>query len=299
MVREAIAELSPLHAPRDLCGALFLLAVTLAHTGHERDAEASYHQVIELEERGDSDLKRQRMYPLHGLAVTLADLGRYAEGASYAKAALSVAREYYPADNPDLLTLQTTYAGALVNTHRAAEAEPLFRQTIATETRVLGAGHKDTLLAQLLLSDDLLELHRDAEAATVALSAAQQLDALLGPDNMYTLVAWNNHAIAVCNDRREVEGLSVLRRVEAARRRLLPPGDRYIYGTELSIGVCLMKLHRYSEAEAELKSAAQGLEAARGPGYHRTQQAYQALRDLYTLTGQMEEAGRWSSKAGS
>jgi tetratricopeptide (TPR) repeat protein/predicted Ser/Thr protein kinase len=299
VVREAVGQLTPLHAPRDLCGALFLLAVILAHTDHERDAEATYHQVIELEERGNSYLRAQRMYPLHGLAVTLGDLGRYAEAATYAKAALSIAQEYYPADNPDLLTLQTTYAGALVNTHRAAEAEPLFRQTIAAETRVLGAGHKDTLLAQLLLSDDLLELHRDAEAATVALADAQQLEALLGPDNMYTLVAWNNEATALCNDRREVEGLAMLRRVEAARERLLPPGDRYLYVTELGIGVCLMKLHRYAEAEAELKSAAQGLEAARGPHYRRTQQAYQALRDLYALTGQMEEASRWGNRVGS
>jgi hypothetical protein len=59
-----------------------------------------------------------------------------------------------------------------------------------------------------------------------------------------------------------------------------------------------MKLHRYAEAEAELKSAVQGLEAARGPGYRRTQQAYQALRDFYTLTGQTEEASRWATKIG-
>jgi hypothetical protein len=55
----------------------------------------------------------------------------------------------------------------------------------------------------------------------------------------------------------------------------------------------------YAEAEAELRSAAQGLEAARGPNYRRTQQAYQALRDLYTLTGRADEAGRWGAKAGS
>jgi eukaryotic-like serine/threonine-protein kinase len=299
VVREAVAVLSPLNAPRDLCEALYLLAVVLAHTDHERDAEAAYHKVIEIEERGDADLRRQRVHPLHGLAVTLADLGRYEEGALYAKVALSLAQSSWPADNPDVLSLQTTYAGALVNTHRAAEAEPLFRRTIAAETRVLGAGHKDTLLAELLLSDDLLEMHRDAEAAVMALSTAQQLEALLGPDNMYTLMAWNDYATALCSDRRELDGLAVLRRVEAARRSVLPPGDRYIYATELSIGVCLMNLHRYAEAEAELKSAAQGLEAARGPSYRRTQQAYQALRDLYTLTGRADEAGRWGGKAGS
>jgi tetratricopeptide (TPR) repeat protein len=299
MVREAVAVLSPLNAPRDLCEALFVFAVVLAHTNHERDAEATFHKVLELEERGDPDLQRQRVYPLHGLAVLLADLGRYQEAASYAKAAVALAQTYWPADNPDVLTVQTTYAGALVNTSRAAEAEPLFRQIIAAETRVLGPGHKDTLLAELLLGDDLLELHRDGEAATVTLSAAQQLEALLGSDNMYTLIAWNNYATALCNDARELDGLAVLRRVEAARRSALPPGDRYIHATELSIGVCLMNLHRYAEAEAELKSAAQGLEAARGPNYRRTQQAYQALRDLYTLTGRTDEAGRWGAKVGS
>jgi hypothetical protein len=116
---------------------------------------------------------------------------------------------------------------------------------------------------------------------------------------MYTLAAWNNYATALCGDRRELDGLAVLRRVDAARRSVLPPGDRYIHATELSIGMCLVNLHRYGEAEAELKSAAQGLEAARGPSYRRTQQAYQALRDLYSLTGRADEAGRWGAKAGS
>jgi len=299
VVREAVSVLSPLHAPRDLCGALYLLAVVLAHTEHEKDAETTYHAVLDLEEHGDADLKRQRIYPLHGLAVTLADLGRYQEGAAYAKAALGLAQANWPADNPEVLALETTYAGALVNTQRAAQAEPLFRQVIAAETRVLGAGHKDTLLAQLLLSDDLLELNRDAEAMTLALSTAQQLEALLGHDNMYTLTAWNNYATALCSGGREQDGLAVLARVLEARRRLLAPGDRYIHATQVSMGVCLMGLHRYPEAEAVLKAAASGLEAARGSAYRRTQQAYRALRDLYTATGRAEEAARWAAKIGS
>jgi eukaryotic-like serine/threonine-protein kinase len=296
VVREAVSVLSPLNAQRDLGGALYLLAVVLAHTDHEKDAEATFHKVIDLENRGDAELKQERVFPLHGLAVTLGDLGRYEEAAAYAKEALAVAQSKWPADNPEVLALQTTYAGSLVNTQRAAEAEPVFRQTIETETRVLGAGHKDTLLAHLLLSDDLHELHRDAEAAAEALSSAQQLEALLGPDNMYTLIAWNNYAAALCGDHQEAQGLSVLRRVEDSRRRLLPPGDRYIHATQVSIGVCLMGLHRYPEAEAVLKEAAEGLERVRAPTYRRTQQAYRALRDLYIATERSDEAARWAAK---
>lgn len=137
-----------------------------AHTDHERDAEAAYHQLIELEERGDSDLKRQSMYPLHGLADTLAN-------------------------NPELPTLQTTCAGAPWSTRVGPPRRSLCSGRRSLPRRRLGAGHKDTLLAQLLLSDDLLELHGTPTA--VALSDAQQLEALLGPHNMYTLVELSRH----------------------------------------------------------------------------------------------------------
>jgi tetratricopeptide (TPR) repeat protein len=296
VVRNAVSVLTPLHRPRDLCGALFLLAVIEAHTDHEGEAEAAFLKVIAIEEQGDADLRRQRFNPYQGLAVTLADLGRYDEAAAYARTALKLAQQSLAPDNPEILAMQTTYAGALVNTHRAAEAEPLFRRTIAAETRLLGAGHKDTLLAELLLVDDLQELHRDAEASTLALDAAHQLEALLGLDNIYTLMAWNSYGSALCNDRQEQAGLDALQRVDSARRRLFSSGDRYIHTTEVGIGICLMRLKRYAEAETELKSALRGLEAVRLPAYRRTQQGYAALRDLYLLTGRPEEARQMAAK---
>ncbi len=144
--------------------------------------------------------------------------------------------------------------------------------------------------------DDLQELHRDAEASTLALDVAQQLEALLGLDNIYTLMAWNSYGSALCNDHREQAGLDALQRVDAARRRIFPPGDRYIHTTEVGIGICLMRMKRYPEAQSELQSAVKGLEAARGPAYRRTQQAYAALRDLYGMTGRPDEARQMAAK---
>jgi tetratricopeptide (TPR) repeat protein len=298
VVRQAAAVLSSLQVPRDLCGALYLLAVVLQHTDRANEAEATYHRVIEIEEGGDTDLKLQRMYPYQGLVILLADQARYAEAAIYARSALELAQKGLAADDPALLGMQWSYAGALINIHRAAEAEPLLRRTIEAETRVLGAGHKDTLIAQRVLADDLLELHRDAEAAAVALATARQFEALLGMDNTYTLAAWNDYAAGLCNSHQEVAGLKVLERVDQARRKVYPPGDCYIYTTLLSIGVCHLRLQHYAQAETELKAASQGLEATRGPHYRRTQQAYQALHELYMLTGHSEEAGLWAAKTG-
>lgn len=296
VVRDAVRVLSGFKAPRDLCGALYLLAVVLAHTGHEEEALATYRQLIGIEEHGDAELKRRLAYPYHGIAVTSADLARYTEAAESARKAVELAQATMAPDNPELLAFQTTYAGALVNTHRAAEAEPLFRRIIDAETRVLGAGHKDTLLAQLVFVDDLMELHRDVEAEALSLPTARALEALLGPDNFYTLAAWNEHASAACNTHHEEEGLELLRKVEVSRHRVFPPGDRYIHATEVSIGVCLLRMKRYAEAEAELATATQGLEAARGPNYRKTQEAYAAMSELYAATNRPQLARVWAAK---
>jgi tetratricopeptide (TPR) repeat protein len=296
VLREAVALLRQQRESADYCGALYLLGVVHAHFNQEQDAEQTFRETIAIESHGDPELQKQRTYPYHALAVTLADLGRYGEAVVYARYAVDLARRTLRPDHPDLLAFETTYAGALANIHQGAEAEPLFRHVIAAERRVLGATHKDTLLAQLLLADDLIDLHRDAEARELALSTARLLEPLLGADNMYTLTAWQEYGTAACNDHEEQAGLEALRRVETTRRRVLPAGSWVIYRAELGIGVCLYRAHRYAEAEPALLDAVAGLEAARGPKHRRTQEAYGDLHDLYAAMGRSDEAARWSGK---
>jgi hypothetical protein len=201
-----------------------------------------------------------------------------------------------PPDHPDLLAFEGQYASTLVNNGRPAEAEPLLRKVIAAETRVSGAGHKDTLMFQSLLANDLIELHRDAEAAAIAHAAAQSFATLLGADNAYTLTAWQNFAVATCNGPAPSEGLTVAERVEAAQRRLLPSTDRAVSSAESAVGTCLLRLGRYAEAEPKLLAAAAGLEAARGPAYRRTQATYRSLRDLYDATHRPQDAAKFAAK---
>jgi serine/threonine-protein kinase len=296
VMRDAVALLRPTHATADLCGALYLLGLVQAHTNHVDEAEATHREVLAMESRGNQELRRQRMFPYHALAVELADLGRYAEAETNARAAVEVAREWLPPEHPDLLALETTYANAMLNSGGAAQAEPLVRQVIETETRVLGPNHKDTLLARMILTEVLLGLGRSAEALTVAQPTAQQLESLLGADNIYTLQSQQDYGHALCEEHEEEAGLDILHRVDAARRRTLPPGDRYIYATTLGIGLCLLREQRYPAAEIALLDAAAGLESARGPRYLRTQEAYRALKDLYLATGKPDVAARWAGK---
>jgi len=295
-IRQAVDVLTPLDSTKDLCAALFVLAVVQAHTAHEHDAEQTFRRVISLEEHGGAQLRLQAMYPYHGLAVLLADLGRYPEALEDARTAVQLGESWLAPSNPEILALQITYANALINVGKALEAEPLLREIIETETRVLGAEHKDTLLAILIYGEDLLELHRDHEAGALLEGTAKLLESSLGPDNMYTLQAWSDQGQALCNDGLADQGLALLQRVDRTRRQTQPASDRNVLATQVRIGMCLMRLGRFDMAEQNLKAAAAGLEAVRGPRHRRTQQAYRALADLYQLRDNPTAAQEWRSK---
>ena len=295
-LQQAVALLRLQHAPADLCNAMDTLGFVLAHSDQEKAAEAMFHEEIAIEKAGDAQLRAQRVHPMYGLAVLLGELGRYKEAAEYGRQAFDVARETLPADHPTLLNIETAYANTLATLQQSAAAEPLFRQVIAAQTRVLGPEHKHTLLTELALVADLQDQHKDEEAAATALPLARSLEALLGADNLYALGAWYQYGIAACNSHQEDQGLATLQRVAAARQRIYPPGTWVIYSSQLGIGVCLFHMRQYAESESTLLAAVAGLEAARGPGFNRTQDGYRALSDLYSTMGRGNEAARWNAK---
>jgi hypothetical protein len=64
----------------------------------------------------------------------------------------------------------------------------------------------------------------------------------------------------------------------------------------VGVGSCLVRAHRYQQAETLLLLAVGALEASRGTGFRRTQQGAAALRDAYLGMGRADEAARWSKK---
>jgi eukaryotic-like serine/threonine-protein kinase len=295
--RQAVTLLRPLHDPAALCDALDTLAAALIFTFREPEAETVLREEIAIETRGGPALAHQLMLADITYSVMLGnDLGRYDEAATYGLQAWDIARETLPVDHTDRVGAEQTYAGTLVNTHRAAEAEPMFRDVVARRTRLLGATHHDTLVGQLGLAENLIELGRNAEAAAIALNAASLFESQFGGDNNFTLLALNYYGVAACQAHQEAAGLTALQRVAAARKRLLPEANRWNYIAQIGVGMCLTGLHRYTQAETTLLAAARGLEAVRGPRFHWTQVAFAALRDLYTATNRPADANTWRQR---
>jgi serine/threonine-protein kinase len=289
-LRAAIASLTRLGGEEPLIAtALGELGGVYTNTNREKDAEAAFSEAV----RRDT---RRTGFPQHQLAVLFGNQGRYEESATMAKEALDLQRAYFPADNPTLLTAVGTYAMTLSNLHRPAQADPLFRELVASSTRVRGPDHPDTLVAEVQLGDNLSDLGRFAEAAATIRAAAEALDRVVGANHRYALSAWGSYAMAACHTDQAAAGLAAAQHVLDMRSKLMQPGDWHIASARGEVGLCLSSLGRYAEAEPVLLQATAALESARGPGFFHTQKAYASLRDLYAATGRSAEAAGIAAK---
>jgi serine/threonine-protein kinase len=283
-------------ADRPLADALEGLAKASDNLGQSHEAEALYLREIAVYGSSREDFGGRPAFPYSGLGTIRFNQGRYAEAAKYVTEALSIARRHFPKDSPDLLDSEYDYAMILEQSHRAAEAEPVFRSLLDSYRRILGPEHAETFGAQQGLAHDLMSQGRYQEAADVALPAAQGLSRTAGENDAWTLTAWGVYGISACLSGHGEEGLTAMRRVAAARARVGGSGSWGVASTQVQIGTCLVALHRYAEAEPLLLRSAPILEKDRGARFDRTQAAYKALGELYANTGKPEQAAEWQSK---
>jgi tetratricopeptide (TPR) repeat protein len=160
---------------------------------------------------------------------------------------------------------------------------------------VRGPEHPDTLVAKVQLGEILIDLGRHAEAAQLLEQAAEGLERVQGPTSPYAASAWSDYSVAACGGEQAAAGLAAAQRVAVIRAAALPATDWHRKSTQVDIGYCLERLHRYREAEPVLAAAAHDLEATRGSGFYTTQLAYKGLRELYAHTGRTADAARMAA----
>jgi tetratricopeptide (TPR) repeat protein len=295
-LRQAVAILTALSGVEaDQGDALNELGMALLNTRSEAEGEAALRRAIAIDQRGSPGLQAAAAVPMQNLAVLLGNEGRYREALRIVSQAVELQRHTAAAHDPDILTTLGTYAAILGDLHRSAEAEPIQRELMSRSARIRGPTHTDTLVAQVQLGDTLTDLHRYAEAETVLRAAAEGLERNEGPSNRYATGAWSSFSVAACEGEDADAGLEVARRIAEIRRQSLPEGDWHQLATQTTIGLCLVRLKRYAEADPIL-SAARALESARGPKFWMTQLNYQASKELYAATGRAEEAAQMASK---
>lgn len=296
-LREAIAMLgSRSDAAQDTAEALNELGMALTNTGHEVEAEQVLRRSIALHQHGDTALQAQAATPMQNLAVLLGNEQRYTEAEQVVTQALALQRRNSSPDDPNILVTMGTYAIILTDLNRSREAEPILREIIARSAHINGPTHTSTLVAQVQLGETLTDLHRYAEATPLLRTTAEGLERNEGENNRYTLGAWIDFAIAACEGNEATAGLAAAQRVVDIRKSLYTEADWRVAASQTDVGLCLVHLKRYAEAEPILVAARGSLEAARGSKAYSTQLNYQALKDLYAATGRTDQLALVAAK---
>lgn len=283
-------------AAKQLAAVLEALAKAAQNQGREGEAEALYKREIEVNRIAGDAVGGKAGFPFAGLGTIRFNQGRYAESTAYIAEALEMEKKYFPPDHPDLLDAQYNYAAVLESNHEAAKAEPIFRSLLASYRRILGPQHSDTFGAQEGLAHDLFTQQRYQEAADEALQAAAGLSGTVGEQSSWTDTAWGVYGISACLSGQGEEGLAALRRAVALRTKRTGADSWTTMSTNVHVGVCLVNLHRYDEAEPLLLKAVAILEKSRDKNLERTLTGYRALRDLYAQTGRADESAVWQRK---
>jgi tetratricopeptide (TPR) repeat protein len=295
-LREALSLLNGLSGvDADRADALNNLGTSLANTHNEREAETLLRQSVQLRLGSGQARDAAAAVPMQNLAVLLANQGRYQEASQIVSRAVELQRQFSP-DDPDILTTLGTFAAILGNLHQPAKAEPILRDIAERSARLRGPTHTDTFAVQVQLGEILTDLERYAEAETTLRTAAEGLERNEGPANRYTTGAWSAFTVAACEGDDANAGLEVARRIGEIRKQSLPAGDWHLSATDTDIGLCLVRLRRYAEADPLLLAARQRLEATRGPAFYLTQLNYRASQTLYAETGRADEAARMATK---
>jgi tetratricopeptide (TPR) repeat protein len=280
----------------DQAEALDELGMALCNTHHEGESEEVLRRAINIDQRRGADGQIAAAVPMQNLAVLLGNEGRYQDALPLVSQAVELQRRYLSPDDPDALTPLATYAMILTNLHRPAEAEPILRDVAMRSARINGPTHTTTLVAQTQLGETLTDLHRYAEAEAILRPAAEALERNEGLTHRYTLSAWADFTIAACESDDAPAGLEAARRITEIRKQTLPEGDWRLFAAQTNIGLCLVRLKRYAEAEPILTAARARLESARGPDNYWTRLNYQATQQLYAATARAEEAAQMASK---
>jgi len=283
-------------AEKQLGAALNALGAAYQDSEREAQADAMYQRAIQVYRAARLDTSEAAADPIANLGVLRYNEGRYNEAAEYMRAAVEMRRKSLPPDHPELLDSEYNYAACLQRNHQEQAAEKIFRDLLATYTRILGPDHEDVLMTRQGLAANLLRQQRYAEAAQEALPAAQGMTRAEGDSHDWTQTAWETYGTAACLSGQGDAGLSALQRVAAFRRTGADANNWRTQLTDVHIGECLVALKRYSAAEPLLRKAVAALEATRGPTHDNTQAGYRALRDLYAATGRSEEADRYAAK---
>jgi eukaryotic-like serine/threonine-protein kinase len=233
-----------------------------------------------------------------GLGVVLRQTGKSAEAEKLYREAISVSQ--LPENSPKRLDLDSNLIQAIHDQNRLQDADPLYRDLIARQSRVLGEDHPATLVSRSNYATLLIDLGRldgpdGAEALIRSTHAA--LSRTLGPDRVETLLALNNLAKVVQDQGRLEESLPLWQSCYESFKRTLGPAHRSTLIAGGNLGVVYSELKRHDESVALQREIVAEQTKSLGPDHISTLISTNNLARTLEAMGKREEALVYSETA--
>ena len=130
-----------------------------------------------------------------------------------------------------------------------AEAEALFRETLAAQKRVLGDEHPNSLLTAANLAITLMQQGKDAEAEALCRETHAAQKRVLGDEHPNTLHTAGHLASSLMQQGKDAEAEVLYRAVCATKKRVLGDEHPDTLGTATNLASSLMQQGKDAEAE--------------------------------------------------
>jgi serine/threonine protein kinase len=236
---------------------------------------------------------------MNNLAIAYSATGKRQEAEALWKDVVRIQRRVLGDNHPDTLTTMVSLGEFYLYQHRYDEAEPLLLEALKGCREALDRNHLATDAAVALLSVLYVNKGELKKAEPYLIEAMEITRARYGPDHAMTAWATQLVGAILVNQKEYARAEPYLRDSLASRVKTEPEGsERFV--SESWLGICLLGLKRYAEAETLLLSAYEGINARkddRAPGGRNSPlNLLDRIVDLYDAWGKKDQAEEWRTK---
>ena len=180
----------------DTASALSNLATCLGSQGDLGEELRLFQQVLAMRLRLRGERHPEVALVYHNLADNCFNRGDVKAAVAFARKALALRQELLPPDDPDIADTRKLLGVVLLREPGGQlEAEPLFREALATYRKSLGDGHPKTASAEKNLATSILSRGAYAEARPHLERALAVRRAVLGEEHPETAGAYSTLAV--------------------------------------------------------------------------------------------------------
>jgi tetratricopeptide (TPR) repeat protein len=265
--REVLLTLdrAPSLHPEVRAGTLGNLGMLLQATGRLEEAEPLIQAALRTnrERLGSDDLELSMDW--NNLGLLQKDLGQLEPAEKSLRESLRILRGGLDAGHPNIALVEINLADLLQRMDRGPEAIELLSQAAATARKAYGADHSEVARAQNMLGFALRDAGRAKEAEGAFREAVRIWRISPGGDHPDLATGLNNLARAAQDDGRAAEALALAEEAVGMIGRTTTETDPRKWVFLARRGSILVDLSRWSDADAQLRSALEGLERCEAP----------------------------------